>query len=66
MTEKNIDCPDDPAKLAAEARDILREIIAHAVRTESGQIVVPYLPLRFALQDRIDRLCVVLEAHKSE
>ena len=52
----------DPRILAQEARDILRDLLAHMTPAPGhpNALMVPALPLDVWLKDRLDRLCSVL------
>lgn len=55
---------EDPATLAAEALNIYREIMEHARHAGKNRLEVPFLPMQFALKNRLTRLCAALSGRE--
>ena len=60
MSPNSETTPDDPARLAAEARKIHTDLMRIAKSTRPNGIEIPMIPMRFQLGDRLARLCVAL------
>lgn len=53
---------NDPAALARELREIHARLLANAEQApgKPNGVVIAHIPLRFAMKNRIERLCAAL------
>lgn len=57
---------DDSAMLAVEALAIYRSIMQHAEGAGGNRLTVAILPMRFALNNRLTRLCATFGVKDSQ